>query len=284
MKKIIIGLYLLVLGCLLPVSSLCLLEQTDELQQLSQLSLKDVLSVRIRELIQNTQNIPGLTATELSILKDDICNAWNILDQDSVLEVCGTDQKIRPSFVALQGIIEQALANELRNNIKTLNGFIHTPMPATPLCTRGEISPELVDRSIEVDLNRLFTVKARATIIRDYLFQKGNLHIVYPQAGLLKRTEEQQKIYKEELDHYPSHLFDVPLACESIPPELIGATYIFQDFSGNFFVFAIKMTQAKDPQDMGTFGLWFGSMNHAAIKQRVTTLSEFLKKNDLRSF
>lgn len=272
---------LIMIRCLMPFSGLFSLDQPllNDSQEISQPSLKDLLSARVTDLIQNTPSIPGLTAVELSALKDDIRNAWNTLVQDGVLEVVGTDKEIRPCFVALQGLIEQVLANELQHNIKTLNGIIHTPMPATPLCTKGEISPELVDPSIEIDSNRLFTVKARVTIIRDYLFKGGNLYIVYPQTGLLKRTEEQQKIYKEELAHYPTHLFDRPLTCDSIPSDLIGATYFFQDLTGQLFVFAIKMTQAKDPQEIGNFGLWFGSIDQSAIKQRVSTLTDFLEKN-----
>lgn len=154
-------------------------------------------------------------------------------------------------------------------------------MPATPLCSKGEISKELVDLSIESDPARLFTVKSRMTIVRDYLFKGGDLYVVYPKSGYDKRTEEQQKIYKQELATYPNHLFDVPLNCESIPTELIGATYLFQDKSGNKFIFAIKMNQAKDPQDIGNFGLWFGSINQPDIQGRLHVVSDYMEKNDV---
>jgi len=224
-------------------------------------SLKDILSIRITELIEQSQQMPGLTQAEFSSIKDTVSDAWKVLAREGILEVTCTDQEARSSFVALQGIIEHVLSTELRQHITTLDGFIHTPMPATPLCTRGEISRELVDSSIEMDPHRLLTIKARATIVRDYLFQGGNLYIVYPRSGLLKRTLEQQQIYKEELRNYPSHLFDVPLNIDSIPLNWIGATYFFKDQSDNLFVFGIKMTQANHPQDIGHFGLWFGSID-----------------------
>lgn len=182
--------------------------------------------------------------------------------------------------MALQGVVEHVLASELKKEVKALKGMIHTPMPATPLCSKGEISKELVDPAIEIDPKRLFTVKARTTIIRDYLFKGGDLYVIYPEDGFLKRTQEQQKIYTQELMHFPNHLFDVPLPCENIPSELIGATYLFEDQSGNSYVFAIKITQAKDPKDRGDFGLWFGPIDHPAVQERVKSVSGYLEQYD----
>lgn len=244
-------------------------------------ALPAVIDAKVLETVRYSNDIPGLKSEEFSHLKTEISNTWSSLLQNGVLEVTATDRDVRPYFVAIQGVVEHVLANELKQNVKSLKGVIHTPMPATPLCTKGEISKELVDPSIELDPNRLFTVKARTTIVRDYLFKGGELYIVYPRAGLGKRTEEQQKIYEQELINHPRHLFDVPLNNESIPTELIGATYLFQDQLGNQFVFAIKMTQAKDPQDIGNFGLWFGSIYHPAIQEHLQAISVYLEQNDV---
>lgn len=239
----------------------------------------DTIHTKVLETLQSSQDIPGLKSEEFATLKPEIARTWEILTKEGVLEISGTDKDVRPYFVALQGVVEHVLASQLQTNIKTLKGVIHTPMPATPLCTTGEISKELVDPSIELDPSRLFTVKARTTLLRDYLFKGGDLYIVYPKEGLKKRTEDQQKIYQNELHNYPAHLFDVPLNCGDIPLELIGATYFFQDESGETFVFAIKMTQAKDPKDIGHFGLWFGPLNHPSIQERVKAVSSYLEQN-----
>lgn len=180
--------------------------------------------------------------------------------------------------MALQGIVEHVLSHELGKSMHSLTGVIHTPMPATPLCTEGSVSKELVDPSIEEDALRLFTVKARATIIRDYLFQGGDLYIVYPQDGMAKRTEIQRKIYKGELENYPAHLFDRPLDCESISNDFVGAFYLFKNSDGKLFGFAIKMTQANSPQDLGSFGLWFGEVSGSPIKDRIANVSENVLK------
>lgn len=242
-------------------------------------NLVAVIHSKVLETIKYSQNVPGLRSEEFSSLRNGISKNWDTLVEDGVLEVSGTDKDIRPHFVALQGVIEHVLAAELQKGVIALNGFIHTPMPATPLCTTGEISTELVDPSIETDLVRLFTVKARTTIIRDYLFKGGNLYVIYPKDGFKKRTEEQQKIYQQELVNHPTHLFDISLNCENIPTELIGATYFFQDQSGKTFVFAIKMTQAKDPKDTGNFGLWFGPITHSSIQERIKAVSSYMEQN-----
>lgn len=256
-----------------------LLSSFYDTEKKTESTLLNVIDAKVLETIKYSNDIPGLKSEEFSSLKTEISRTWSRLRKEDILEINGTDKDVRPYFVAIQGVVEHVLASELLENIKTLTGVIHTPMPATPLCTKGEISKELIDPSIESDPNRLFTVKLRTTIVRDYLFKGGDLYIVYPKGGYDKRSEEQQKIYKQELTNYPNHLFDVPLNCESIPTELIGATYLFQDHFGNKFIFAIKMTQAKDPQDMGNFGLWFGSMHHPAIQERLQAVSSYLEQN-----
>ena len=80
---------------------------------------------------------------------------------------------------------------------------------------------------------------------------------------------------------YPLHLVDTPLERSSIPEELIGATYQFTDQKDNAVVFAIKMTQAKDPKEKGKCALWFGPRQHHEVKKRVESVLNFLEQNDL---
>lgn len=228
---------------------------------------------RILDAIEHAQEAPGLN-------KEEIANTWRSLVRQGVIEVSDTDKDVRPGFVGLQGFIEDALSRTQNNEVRFLRGIIHTPMPATPLCTKGEISKDLVAPEIENDPKRVFTVKVRTTIVRDFLQRGGHLHIIYPKDGLSKRTEEQQKIYMQELDNYPDHLFDQPLNCSSIPEELIGATYVFTDKQGEAYAFAIKMTQAKDPKEIGHFGLWFGSLQNPKVSTRVHAVLDFIKENE----
>lgn len=229
---------------------------------------------KVMETIEHSENVPGLKSEEFQSIKIGIGERWNELVKEGVLEVTATDKEVRPYFVALQGIVEHVLAYELNKSVKSMVGIIHTPMPATPLCTTGNVSKELVDPSIEEDPRRLFTVNARTTILRDYLHEGGDLYVVYPKEGMNKRTQIQQEIYKKELENYPTHLFDRPLECESIPTEFIGALYLFENTEGKLFAFAIKMTQANSPQDLGSFGLWFGEVTKSAINDRVANIVE----------
>lgn len=248
------------------------------------LSTESVLASAINdnflETLERAENFPGLKSDEFKPLKAEISKKWAELLKDGVIEVSGIDKDYRPSFVTIQGIVEQVLASELGKSIKSFKGIIHTPMPATPLCAKGDPSG-LVNPDIAANPASLATVKARTTILRDFLFKgnelkAGELYIIYPKKGFQERTEEQRKIYSDELAKY-KNLFNCPLDCESIPEELIGATYLFQDQAGTTFAFAIKMIQAKNPKDpneIGNFGLWFGPANHPSIQKRIQAVSQ----------
>lgn len=245
------------------------------------LFIQDIYS-KILETIRNSATVPGLKSEEFNSIKVGVEERWTELITKGVLESNGTDKEVRPYFVALQGIFEHVLACELGKNIQSLTSVIHTPMPATPLCTDGDVSKELVNPSIKKDPLRLFTVNARATIVRDYLYQGGDLYIVYPKDGFSKRTEIQQQIYKKELENYPSHLFDRPLNCESISNDLIGAFYLFENKQGELFGFAIKMSQANSPEDLSSFGLWFGKITKSSkspIEDRISSVLENVLKD-----
>lgn len=87
-----------------------------------------------------------------------------------------------------------------------------------------------------------------------------------------KRSEIQQNVYRQELENYPSHLFDRPLDCASMDNDLIGAFYLFNNKDGKVFAFTIKMTQANSPQDLGGFGLWLGEVNKSPVHDRISTV------------
>lgn len=234
---------------------------------------------KVLETIKNSKSVPGLKSEEFNSIKIGIGERWTELVKKEVIELTTTDKEVRSYFVALQGIVEHVLADELGKSVQSLTGVIHTPMPATPLCTEGNVSKELVDPSIEEDPLRLFTVKTRTTAIRDYLFRGGDLYIVYPKEGMIQRTEIQQQTYKKELENYPAHLFDRPLDCESISNDLVGAFYLFKNTEGKLFAFAIKMTQANSPQHLGNFGLWFGEVSKSPVSDRISNVLENILKH-----
>jgi hypothetical protein len=234
---------------------------------------------RVIETINNSKSVPGLQSEVFNTIKPGIIQRWDELTQNGVLEVTAPDADVRPYFVGIQALVEHVMAYEQGKSVKSLVGIIHTPMPATPLCTNGTSSPGLIAPSIEQDAERLFTVQARTTIIRDFLEQNGELYVVYPESGLGARTQAQQDIYKAELAKYATNLFDRPLACESLETEHIGAIYIVEDQAGKMFAFAIKITQANDPKELGSFGLWFGELDKSPVHDRVETILNVIRKN-----
>jgi len=237
-------------------------------------SFEAPLVEQVNKRVEQTIELDGAFAER----KNELLPVWETLVREGAYEVVSTDAEARPTFVSLQAIVEHVLATMLDDGVMTLRGVIHTPRPTTPLCTKGEISKELVDPSIAADPDRLFTVQARTSTLREFLKRGGRLSVVYPEGGLERRTEEQQEIYREELANYPMSLIDYPLGCDSIPSELIGATYFFEDGEGNIFAFAIKMAQAKDPRNGGEFGLWFGPVDHPAVRKRLMTVINYFGK------
>lgn len=233
---------------------------------------------KVIETIEHSKTVPGLQSEVFNTIKPGIILRWNELTEKEVLEVSAADAEVRPYFVAIQALVEHVFSCEQGKSVKSLVGVIHTPMPATPLCSVGAISTGLVSPSVEEDAARLFTVQARTTIIRDFLAQNGELYVVYPEKGFNERTEVQQKIYTEELAHYPLNLFDRPLKCESIENELIGAVYIVENQNGKKFAFAIKITQANDPKDIGNFGLWFGELEKSPVSDRIETVLKAMRE------
>ena len=243
------------------------------------------LHSQILETVERVDSVPGLTPAQFNSIKERVKEQWNTIVNQGVLEIESSDKEIRDSFVSLQSIIECVLSRELNHSVQSLTGVIHTPMPDTPLCMEGDISAGLVAPSIEQDPSRLFTVTTRAKTIREFLSRDGNLYIVYPESGMAKRTPAQQEIYKKELENYketqnhPAHLFDCPLPCESIENELTGAFYVFENNEGKKFAFAIKITQANNVQDVGTFGLWFGELKEGTpCHTRISTIKENVLK------
>lgn len=236
-----------------------------------------IIDSKVHEVVEHALEIPGLNSDEFPYLREEIKNHWNELVSEGVLQVKASDRETRPIFVALQAVIEHVLSTELNQSLSSVTGVIHTPMPATPLCMKETVSPELIDPSLEKDPLRLFTVKARARTVRDFLYKGGRLYVVYPKNGFDKRTEIQRNVYLKELTLYPYHLFDRPLNCEEIDRDLIGAFYLLTNHKGKTFAFAIQMTQANDPQEIGTFGLWFGEVDHPAVKGRLDAVLDFIQ-------
>lgn len=188
----------------------------------------------------------------------------------------------RAPFVGLQGVIEHCFANQKTlGKIPHLLAAIHTPTPATPLCAKvdGKDIENLVAPSLLNDQDKLATVKERAISIRRLLANSGTvLYAIYPEGGLEKRTESEQKIFLEECNKYPEQL-KISRLKKEVDPSFVGALYFFTDESGNRIAFSIKAQQANKPLEKSTWGIWFGSITHPEINKRVKEVSAYLIEN-----
>ncbi len=218
---------------------------------------------------------------KLDLLVEKLIVLWSGVSADFAEIRVGTDSELRPIYVNLQKVIEQELIYKMTTGeIVNLKGVIHTPAPTTALCTKGNISDLLVDPSLLQDEHRLLSVRSRAQVMRDYLKLDGAmLWVAYTKRGLEKRTKEQRNIYFNELENNPNNLFDCELFTDTIPDRVAGATYIFEDKFGERFAFCIGSTQANDPREMATWGLWFGRLTHPEINNRVKEIFAFLNAN-----
>lgn len=240
--------------------------QKEKIQQFSGLLLDRVRAC----IIHNSQY---KNKAEILALLDEVRNNSQYIQS-------GKDG-IRVKFVGSQGAIEHVLAcSQALNEVVGLMGAIHTPQPATPLCTRvnSDFAKNLLDPSIAHDLDKLLTVKSRAEVLREYLEKNGKLYIIYPQGGLEKRTAAEQEIYKEELQKYPDKLIDTVLGCQELDPDMAGATYLFKDREDNLYSFSIR--KANDIQKQAEWGIWLGTVNNPVVKARVNAVFNYIKKNN----
>ncbi|NNM44168.1 MAG: hypothetical protein HKM07_07485 [Chlamydiae bacterium] len=225
----------------------------------------------LRSSIEFTSNIPQ---------KDQIYQILSTLETEHCALETGSDD-LRVKFVHLQGCIEHMLACfQALGDIEELIGVIHTPMPATPVCIQpgGDIS-DILDESIRYNSDKLLTVRSRAQIVREYLLKGGKLLIAYPQGGLEKRSEAQQKTYLNELAHFSGKLLESVLSTDKIAEEMVGATYLFRNSDKQVFAFSIKSRQANDIRSQDEWGIWFGSIHEKEVQKRINHIFDYLTNN-----
>lgn len=237
----------------------------------SQISLDRRLLESVKVCLHYNEAIPPAS-------KESLAGFVDLLGQRHALVEKGSDD-LRIRYVIVQSALEHVLAcAQAMGEVKDLVCVIHTPVPATPLCTRPDEEPSagLLDASIADDPQKLLTVQSRAQTIREFLHKGGKLYAVYPKGGLEKCSAEQQAIYQEVLAQFPGRLVDWALESDTIADEMIGATCLFRDAQGQTYAFSIQATQANSPKEESTWGLWFGSLDNGAIQERVETVLDYL--------
>jgi len=262
--------FLFSFACLIAIATMGSSAQPSSSETGENVSFSHTLFTAVRSCIESDKTM---------IPKEEMYALLDRLASDSKIVESGSDDQ-REKFVNLQRCIGHVLAcSQAVGEIQELIGVIHTPMPAIPLCARPQSDLSgLLDASIRHDPKKLATVLSRAQIVRECLMKGGSLYIAYPKGGFEKRTFEQQNIYREALDRFPDRLFDVTLTEDVIPPDLIGATYLFRNSDRQLFIFSIKARQANDIQSQSEWGLWFGPVQDRAIAARVNEVFNYLSR------
>ena len=195
----------------------------------------------------------------------------------------GTDADQRPVFVNAQADFERAIVYWLKSKqIVSCTCIIHTPAPATPLCTNGEISTGLIDPAMQNDQERLLTVKKRPDIIRDYLKEGGDLFTIYPKKGRELRSAEQLAILDDLVQTHSQHLHPIELNCDAIPQDLIGATYLITFADSSTYILSLRSYQGNSPTD-DKWAIWFGPTHDSAVAQRLQAVISFLRDHGFSS-
>jgi hypothetical protein len=252
------------------------LETTYAAPSTSAPSLLDYLDKQVRDTIQNAKTIPSFKEEAFVAIKPGLLQLWDELKSKDHLERKGKDQEYRSYFVALQCLIEHVLSVGFeKKEIKSCAGMIHTPMPATPLCTQVDADPKgITHPSMHEDPARLYTVSSRAQIVRQFLANQADLYVVYPKEGLQKRKESEQKIYQEACKSYKNHLHDRPLDCQAIENDLVGAFYVFDKWG-----FTIQFTQANSPQEDGHYVLNLGAITSQHVHERIDRVMHMVREH-----
>ncbi len=182
------------------------------------------------------------------------------LQQEKHAKRSGFDHENRPLFVGLQALFERKLTSLLQQDSSiTAMVLIHTPLPATPLCQAlGE--PGTFNRQ---------------EILQKLLQTGCTLFVIYPAEGLRERNNEQRTVYQKNCETYPNTLRDCPLPIDSLPAELVGATYFLRQRDEEV-VFSLKGYQINAPKDDGNWHVWYGNTSDPEVALRTQKILKFL--------
>ncbi len=177
---------------------------------------------------------------------------------------------LRAPIVGLQQIFEHAIKNLIVSDRLKFQGVIHTPLPATPLCTQVDQADlsNVMAPSLLSDPDKTLTVKNRALTVRELLtLPDTRLYVVYSKGGLEERDIDSQQVFKSEINKNPNTLIGIELSGK-INPDRVGATYILITPNGGTCAFCIDAQQANQ-EIVEKWGIYCGSLDDETIKKRV---------------
>ncbi|WP_157674002.1 hypothetical protein [Endozoicomonas ascidiicola] len=251
-------------------------------------SIYPTLKSHVQHIAQAYKSEAG-TAPQNSQIREEIHTKINALFGNKTVEFIDNDTATRPVAVGIQTIFEQALHKLLEDRDIQATVIIHTKYPATPLCTEEAATPSdsLMGDNMRDDPNRKSTITERATTLRNLAKAGDNVRllIAYPEDGLSERSDDKQRVYKEELNNPQNKsLRDIPLnlLLKDMPEELIGASYIIeknQSPDRESLAFLIRGAQAVDSDKINQWTLDFGDFTSTTVSKKYKDIKAFLEKN-----
>ena len=208
------------------------------------------------------------------------------LGAHSTVVVAGEDAEIRPILVNFQKAFEQTSVTLLRSKyIKKITAIIHTSKPSTPLVSteniinQGVVHPDMIN-----DPSRLSTIKNRVATLRDMAMHGDGmkLYIAYEQKWSTDKSfEDKYVVYQDKLNDIRNiSLIDSPLACESLPSNLIGASYLIELKDQEKLLLSLTGIQAIEGSGEAQWRLWFDEITEEKTSERLLEVYSFLKEHN----
>ena len=271
--------YLVILACLFPLTGCGSNVPTDTdhkvLENLDVNELKMTMLTDIASTIFSDDNLANDVKTDIAKM------AITPMRKSTDIQIVGSDEKTRPVAVSFQKAFEQSVLKMIdEEQVSQVTAIIHTRKPTTPLCNPvGEALPQTMHPDMKCDPKRCKTVQDRTVTLREMAKKESLvLYVAYLKDGLLQRSPEEQKIYRQELNNPANtHLHDTPLTCSNMPDEIVGASYILKTSRGNELYFANNGKQAIDATGETLWRYWFGNLKDSSVSQRYKEVVDYLK-------
>ncbi|WBA80573.1 hypothetical protein [Endozoicomonas sp. GU-1] len=221
-------------------------------------------------------------------IKSEILKRFQELSKVKVIELSDFDKILRPIGVGMQTIIEQTLLKLIEERTVTrVMVLFHTKAPATPLVSpENTAPPEAMSIHMQGDSARAKTISDRTVTVRNLAKsdpEKVTLYIAYPESGMQIRDTKQQAIYQKEMANEQNKcLKDLPLSHQSMPDNLVGASYIMTgtdaDEDSQPLYFGLRAVQAIDGGKKNmTWTFWLGELNDAEIQPHYQEVKTYLQ-------
>ncbi len=222
-------------------------------------------------------------------IKSEILKRFQEFSKVKVIELSDFDKTLRPIGVGMQTIFEQTLLKLIEERTVTrVMVLFHTKAPATPLVTpENTAPPEAMSKPMQCDSARAKTISDRTVTVRNLAKsdpEKVTLYIAYPESGMQIRKTDQQAIYQKEVANEQNKcLKDLPLSHQSMPDNLVGASYIMTgtdaDKDSQPLYFGLRAVQAIDGNEERrmTWTFWLGELNDAEIQPHYQEVKSYLQ-------